>query len=127
MTTRRDLTAETAEDKTDIEAEARALGVDAYKLRANKAVGDRLVRDIVSDLRAPISQSTSLIGRRRESPPTKGSGWVDAAPVTPTGGIGLIDKMVEAQSRVDKLAAIKQRLEADWIEQQLLNDDEGDE
>ena len=122
---KRDLTAETAEDKSDISDEARTLGIDAYKLRANRAVNNRLVRDIVSDFRAPISQSTSMIPpARREPPPPKGSGWQDAAPIKPPSGIDIIDRMVANQDRADKAAAIRRRLEADWIERQLLNRDD---
>jgi hypothetical protein len=46
--TRRDLTAETAEDKFDVEAEARRRGVQPYQVRAMQAVPDRLIADLVS-------------------------------------------------------------------------------
>jgi len=80
---RRDLTANTAEDKFDVEAEARRRGVQPYQLRAANAVGDRLVKDLVADAYKGISQSASMLRPSREPPKPKGNGWVDPAPVKP--------------------------------------------
>jgi hypothetical protein len=115
--TRRDLTAETAADVTDVEAEAKRRGIDPYKVRAANAVGNRLVRDLVNDFRRPISQSASPIPPAREkSVRPKGSGWQDAQPVSQPPGINIIDKMCDEQDRAAKIASIRQRAENAWIE-----------
>jgi len=120
---RRDLTSETAEDKSNIEAEARARGIDPYKVRASKAVGDRLVANLVSDFRRPISQSTSMIPPRSAEPPSpKGSGWIDSAPVKPPSGVDYVDRLCEAQSRADRAAAVRQKIEIEWIEAHFRRD-----
>jgi hypothetical protein len=115
---RRDLTAETRADTTNIELEARARGLDAYKVRASNAVGDRLVADLVSDFRRPVSQSGSMIPDRARAPEPqkKGDGWAEPAPLKPPPGIEIIDAMCDAQDRVDRAAAIRQQSEAAWIE-----------
>jgi hypothetical protein len=117
--TKRDLTAETAEDKFDVEAEAKRRGIQPYQVRATQAVGDRLVADLVADAYRGISQSASMIPPTREPPKPKGTGWVDAAPVTSPPGTSTIDAMCEAQNRTDRAAALRQRIENDWIEAQL--------
>jgi hypothetical protein len=116
---RRDLTSETAQDKYDVEAEARRRGIEPYQVRATQAVPDRLVRDLVADAYRGISQSASMIPPFREPAKPKGTGWVDAAPLTPPSGTEHIDRMVAEQSRRDKLVAIQQEIEARWIESQL--------
>jgi hypothetical protein len=45
--------------------------------------------------------------------PPKGSGWVEPAPLQPPSGIKYVDQMCEAQSRADRAAAIRQRIESD--------------
>jgi hypothetical protein len=63
---RRDLTSDTAEDKFDVAAEARRRGIEPYQLRAAGAVNDRLMADLVSDFRRPLSQwRTSVKARQR--------------------------------------------------------------
>jgi hypothetical protein len=84
--TRRDLTSEVPEDKFDVEAEARRRGIQPYQVRATHAVGDRLVRDLVSDAYKGISQSASMIAPSREPATPKGNGWVEAAPLVPPRG-----------------------------------------
>jgi hypothetical protein len=113
---RRDLTAETAADKSDIEAEARARGIDAYKVRAANAVGDQLVRDIVADAYRGISQSASMIPPSREPAKPKGTGWQDAAPIATPPGVNHLDAIAESFARAERAAAIRQRIENDWIE-----------
>jgi hypothetical protein len=86
---RRDLTSDTAQDKHDVEAEARRRGIEPYQVRATGAVNDRLMRDLVSDFRRGVPQSASLIPdpRSEDDPPSpKGNGWVDAAPLVPPRG-----------------------------------------
>jgi hypothetical protein len=115
--TKRDLTAETAEDKFNVEAEAKRRGLQPYQVRATQAVGDQLIKDIVADARRGISQSASPIPPAREkSVRPRGSGWQDAQPVSQPPGVNLIDKMCDAQDRAAKAAAIRQRVENEWIE-----------
>ena len=114
--TRRDLTADTAQDKFDVEAEARRRGIQPYQVRATQAVNDRLMADIVADARRGISQSASMIPPSRAPAKPKGSGWQDAAPLQQPPGIDHIDRMCEAQSRADHVAALRQRVENEWIE-----------
>jgi hypothetical protein len=119
--TRRDLTAETAADVTDVEAEAKRRGIDPYKVRAANAVGNRLVRDLVNDFRRPISQSASPIPPAREkSVRPKGSGWQDAQPVSQPPGIGIIDRMCDEDSKRKRVADIRERVESAWVEDHLL-------
>src|SRR6516225_10022736 len=118
---RRDLTADTAEDKFDVEAEARRRGVQPYQLRAANAVGDRLVKDLVADAYKGISQSASMLRPSREPPKPKGNGWVDPAPVKPPSGIEYVDRLCDQQSRAERAAAIRQRIENDWIESHFDN------
>jgi hypothetical protein len=122
--TRRDLTADTAQDKFNVEAEARLRGIQAYQVRAMQAVPDQLVRDIVADAYKGISQSASMIKPERKPPPAKGSGWVDPAPMKAPTGIEYIDRMCEAQDRADRIAAVRRRIENAWIEDQIKGDDE---
>jgi hypothetical protein len=113
---RRDLTAETAEDKFDVEAEARRRGIEPYQVRAAQAVPNRLVRDIVADAYRGISQSASMLPPSREPPKPKGTGWVDAAPIGQPPGVKIIDQMCEAQSRCDCAAAVRVRIETELAE-----------
>src|SRR5215469_15317228 len=104
---RRDLTSETAQDKYDVEAEARVRGIEPYKVRASNAVGDRLIKDIVADARRGISQSASMIPDRQRSSAEaqQGNGWVEPAPLKPPAGIEHIDRLVAQQDRADCAAA----------------------
>jgi hypothetical protein len=113
--TKRDLTAETAEDKFDVEAEARARGIDAYKVRAANAVGDRLMRDIVADAYRGISQSASMIPPSREPAKPKGTGWVEAAPLKGPD-TRWCDRQMDAQDKCDRMQRLRQQAESAWIE-----------
>jgi hypothetical protein len=115
---RRDLTADTAEDKFDVEAEARRRGIDAYKVRASNAVGDALVRDLVADAYKGISQSASMIPPSREPAKPRGTGWVEAAPLKGPD-TRWCDRQLDAQDKLDHAMALRQRIESDWIEFQL--------
>ena len=112
---RRDLTAETAEDKSDVEAEACARGIDPYKVRAANAVGDRLVADLVADARRGISQSASMIPPSREPAKPRGNGWIEATPLKPPD-TRWVDAQCDAQDKRDRAMALRQRIESDWIE-----------
>src|SRR6516165_5991927 len=106
---RRDLTAETAEDKSDVEAEARARGIDPYKVRAANAVGDRLVADLVADARRGISQSASMIPPSREPAKPRGNGWIEATPLKPPD-TRWVDAQCDAQDKRDRAMALRQRI-----------------
>jgi hypothetical protein len=96
--------------------EAALRGLQPYQVRANRAVPDRLIRDLVADARKGISQSASMIPDRQRSedkPRAPSGGTVE---IKPPPGIDIIDRMCEAQSRADRAAAIRQRIENDWIE-----------
>jgi len=113
--TRRDLTSEVAEDKFDVEAEAKRRGIEPYQVRATQAVGDRLVADLVADARRGISQSASLLPPSREPAKPGGTGWVEAPPIK-CPDTRWIDAQLDAADRRDRAAAIRQRIENDWIE-----------
>jgi hypothetical protein len=112
----RDWTSDTAEDKFDVEAEARLRGVQPYQVRAAGAVNDRLMADIVNDFRRPRPQSASMIPdkQRSEDAPHRASGGT--APLRQQPGIDIIDRMCDAQDRADRAAAIRQQVETEWIE-----------
>src|SRR5262249_8859476 len=101
--------------KFDVEAEARARGIDAYKVRAANAVGDRLVKDIVADAYRGISQTASMIPPSREPAKPKGTGWVEA-PLIKAPDTRWIDAQTAAQDQRDRTAAIRARVESAWIE-----------
>ena len=113
---RRDLTSETAPDTFDVEREARRRGLEPYQVRAMRAVSDQLIRAVVSDAYKGISQSASMIPPDRGPAKPRGTGWQEAAPMQSPPGIDHIDRIVEAQTRADRAAAIRQRIESDWIE-----------
>ena len=122
---RRDLTSETAEDKFNVEAEARLRGIQAYQVRAMQAVPDQLVRDIVSDAYKGISQSASMLPPAPRGPTRpRTNGWVDPAPVTAPSGINYVDQLCEAQSRADRITALRQRIKNAWIEHQISNEND---
>jgi hypothetical protein len=81
-----------------------------------RAVPDAVMRDVIRDAFNGISKSASMIPDRvwsEDKPRASGGGSV---PLRQPPGVDLIDKMVEAQSRNERLAAIKQRIENAWIE-----------
>jgi hypothetical protein len=112
--TKRDLTAETAPDHFDVEAEARRRGIEPYQVRATGAVNDRLMADLVSDFHRPISQSSSMIPPSREPPKPKGSGWVEASPLK-SPDTRWIDRQLDSQDKRDRAMALRQRVESDWL------------
>jgi hypothetical protein len=89
---------------------------EEWQRDAMRAVPDALVADIVSDARRGISQSASLIPdkqRAAEEPRAASGGTI---PVQSPPGVRWIDQQVEVQNRIDHAAAIRQRVEAEWIE-----------
>jgi hypothetical protein len=97
-------------------AEAKARNLPEWAVDAERAVPTSLIRDVVSDAYRGISQSASMLPphMRSEDKPRPASGGT--VPIQPPPGINYIDQMCEAQSRADRLAAIKQRIEHAWIE-----------
>jgi hypothetical protein len=80
---------------------------------------DATMRDVISDSRHGIPTSASMIPDRARSDekPRPASGGTTE--VKPPLGIDHIDRMCQAQDRVDKLAAMKVKLETDWLEFEL--------
>jgi hypothetical protein len=116
--TRRDLTADTAEDKFDVEAEARRRGIQPYQVRATHAVGDLLVKDLVADAYKGISASASMIPPSREPAKPKGNGWVDAAPLKGPDTRWCDRQMdaQDAQDKCDRMQRLRQQAESAYIE-----------
>ena len=66
-----------------------------------EAVGSTM-RDVIADNRHPVNRPSSLLGPEpREPKPTRGSGWIDPAPIGPPPGIQIIDRMLDAADRRD--------------------------
>jgi len=82
----------------------------------------RVARRFAAALQDPvsyrgISKSASLIPdkqRDAEEPRAVSGGTV---PVQSPPGVRWVDQQVEAQDRIDRAAAIRQRVEAEWIEE----------
>jgi hypothetical protein len=112
---RRDFTSDVAQDKFDVETEARLRGIQPYQVRAANAVGDRLVRDIVADAYKGISASASMVPPSREPAKPRGNGWVEASPLKPPD-VRWCDRQMDAQDKLDRAALLRQRAENDWVE-----------
>jgi hypothetical protein len=80
-----------------------------------RAVPDSLLRDIVNDIRRGPAVRSSLASRPQSSEPARpvGGGTV---PIQPPPGIDIIDRMCASQAAIERTAAIKQRIESEWIE-----------
>jgi hypothetical protein len=115
---RRDFTSDVAEDKFDVEAEARRRGIQPYQVRAANAVGDRLVAELVADARKGISQSASMVPPSREPAKPRGNGWVEASPLKPPD-TRWVDAQCDAQDKRDRAMALRQKIKSDWIEFQI--------
>jgi hypothetical protein len=100
-------------EQTTTEREAKLRGLQPFQVRANRAVSDQLMRDIVNDSRGGVTQRSSLARLPRSEPRAPSGGTVE---VKPPPGIDYIDRMCEAQSRTERAAAIRQRIENEWIE-----------
>jgi hypothetical protein len=105
------------------EREAALTGRPAYVVRANRAVPDRLIRDLVNDFRrgpaAPSSMATRPGHSKPDEPDRPRTGWVDPAPLQSPPGIEHVDALCDAQDRRDRAVAVQQKRENDWIEAQL--------
>jgi|SRR5215469_5268335 len=78
------------------------------------------MRDVIRDAYHGISQSASLIPERQRSeedtprPPSGGTVEIKAPP-----GINYVDQLCDAADRNDRIAALRAKVENDWIEFQL--------
>jgi hypothetical protein len=90
-----------------------------WEIDALRAVPDRLVADIVGDAYRGISKSASMISEKQRSSEPERLASGSTAEVKPPPGIDIIDRMCAEQDRLDRAAAIRQRVEADWIEHLL--------
>jgi hypothetical protein len=73
------------------------------------------MQDIIQASRHRSNSASLLPDRQRsEEKPRPASGGT--APIQPVPGISHIDRICEAQDRADRAAAIRQRIENDWIE-----------
>ena len=102
------------------EREAAMTGLQPYQVRANRAVPNSLIRDIVADSRCGPTAPSSLASRPSspQPPSPKGNGWQDAAPLKPID-TRYIDALCDAQDRRDRAVAIQQKMETEWIEHLL--------
>jgi hypothetical protein len=86
---------------------------------ALRAVPDALVRDIVSDAYRGISKSASMIPdkqRAAEEPRAASGGTI---PVQQPAGVRWVDAQCDYADRQERIAAIRQRIENEWIEEKL--------
>jgi hypothetical protein len=102
-------------------AEANAQGRQEWELDAERAVPTSLIRDIVSDAYRGIPQTTSMIPDRQRAQDRPRAASGGTAPLTPPPGINYIDRMCEAQDRVDRAAAIRVRIETELVEAAMAN------
>jgi len=86
---------------------------DGDALRRIQSDIDATMRDIVANRSIPQSASMIPDQQRAEEPPRAVSAEM---PITSPPGIDIIDKMVEAQDRKDRIAVIRQATENAFIE-----------
>jgi hypothetical protein len=84
---------------------------------ATKVAPDSLVRDIASAPSIPTSASLIPDRVRSADAPRPASGGT--TPIQSPPGINICDGMMDAQDRIDKLSAMKVKLETDWLQFQL--------
>jgi hypothetical protein len=118
-----------------LEAEAKRLGISVTQYLMMKAVPDSLMADIVRDFRGGMPQSTSMMPDQPSKPVVRGSGWVGERPLRPPDGVGLIDRMVEADTQRQRQEAIAKTVKLNlemaedlrrFTEQQAKRDEELD-
>lgn len=86
-------------------------GADMARIQAGI---DATMRAIVANPRIPTSASMIPDQQRSEDRPRPANGGT--VEVKPPPGIEIIDRMVEAQTHKERIAALRQQLENDWIE-----------
>ena len=100
-----------------LETVAKMLGLSVTQYLMQRACPDDLMRNICNDFRGGLPQSASMIPDRDRSKPsvTKGTAWIEPAPLGPPPGIATIDAMVEADTQ-------RQRQEAELERQKKILD-----
>ena len=74
------------------------------------AVPDNFMRDVVRDNRAPRTPATIPASSQRVSNvrnASGGTGWFTPTPLSPPPGIGLADKLMDAQDQRDRAELIE--------------------
>jgi hypothetical protein len=97
--------------------EAAMIGLQPYQVRANRAVPDSLVRDIVADSRRGPTAPSSLASSVQSEKPRPLSGG--SVPIQPPPGLNYVDQQVNAATRREYLIRAQQIAELQWIEDQL--------
>jgi hypothetical protein len=82
-----------------------------------RATPTSLVRSIADDFRRGPAGPSSIAGARSVNEPRVPSGGT--VEVRPPPGINYIDQMCDHADRQEKIAAIRQRIENEWIEAKL--------
>jgi len=77
---------------------------------------DQTMRGVIADSRRGIPTSASMIPNSQREDETPRATSAGSVPVTSPPGIDIIDRMVDAQDRTDRIAAIRQASENAWIE-----------
>jgi hypothetical protein len=85
--------------RAQLEREARARGIQPWELEMARATPDNVMRDIVRDFRKGPPERSGMGGD--ESKPRQGAVGV-AQPLGPPPGVGLCDKLMDLQDRIDR-------------------------
>jgi len=96
------MTVEEARRQAAMAAEARARGIEPWQLEMMNAVGDGLVRDLVNDFKHGPAQRSSLADDPGKPSRPRATAVPVASPLAAPPGIGLVDKLVELQDRIDR-------------------------
>jgi hypothetical protein len=107
---RQGITLMTEEER--LEQEARRRGISVTHLKMQSVVSDDLMRSIVSDFRSgPAAPSSAIPPERAEHQVAvkRGTGWQDQIPLRPPEGSAIIDRLMDAQDRIDR-AELAQKL-----------------
>jgi hypothetical protein len=89
-----------------LEQLCKRLGISVTQYLMQRACPDSLMRQIVSDFRGGMPQSTSMIPDQPTKPVKRGSGWVPERPLRPPDGVDLIDQMVENDTQRQRQEAV---------------------
>jgi hypothetical protein len=99
------------------EREAAMTGLQPYQVRANRAVPNSLIRDIVADSRRGPTAPSSLASSVQSEKPRPPSGGV--TPISQPPGIAHIDRLCDEADRRARAVAAQQQAETAWIEMLL--------
>jgi hypothetical protein len=92
----------------------RAAPREEWEQEMVRAISNSLIRDIVADSRRGPAAPSSLASpaqSEKPRPPSGGTAEIKSPP-----GIDTIDRMCAEQDRAAKAAAVRQRIENEWIE-----------